>query len=63
MPVGAVISDKIFCVHSGIPGPVKLSEITKEDAYPYVWNDPSEMDRIGESPRGFEMRPSVRMCF
>ncbi|MDO9518563.1 MAG: metallophosphoesterase [Methanosarcinaceae archaeon] len=56
MPVGAVISNNIFCVHGGIPGPVKLSEITKEDAYPYVWNDPSEMAGIGKSPRGLGMR-------
>jgi serine/threonine-protein phosphatase PP1 catalytic subunit len=41
MPIAAVLSNKIFCVHAGIPGPVKLSEITKEGAYPYVWNDPS----------------------
>lgn len=56
MPVGAVISDKIFCIHGGIPGPVRLSEITKEGAYPFVWNDPSEMDGIGESSRGLGMR-------
>jgi len=36
--------------------PVKLSEITKEDAYPYVWNDPSEMDGINQSIRGPGMR-------
>jgi Calcineurin-like phosphoesterase len=56
MPVSAVISDKVFCVHAGIPGPVKLSEITKKGAYPFVWNDPSEIDGIGESSRGLGMR-------
>ncbi|MCD4767426.1 MAG: serine/threonine protein phosphatase [Methanosarcinales archaeon] len=56
MPVSAVISDKVFCVHAGIPGHVKLSEITKEGAYPFVWNDPSEIDGIGESSRGLGMR-------
>lgn len=56
MPVSAVISDKVFCVHAGIPGPVKLLEITKEGAYPFVWNDPSEIDGIGESSRGLGMR-------
>ena len=56
MPVGAVISNKIFCVHGGIPGPVKLSEITKEGAYPYVWNDPSDEDGINSSSRGLGMR-------
>ena len=56
MPIGAVISDKIFCVHGGIPGPVKLSEITKEDAYPYVWNDPSDESGINPSSRGLGVR-------
>ena len=56
MPIGAVISDKIFCVHGGIPGAMKLSEITKEGVYPFVWNDPSEIDGIGESSRGLGMR-------
>jgi len=56
MPVAAVISNRIFCVHGGIPGPVKLSEITKEGAYPYVWNDPSEMNGINPSSRGPGMR-------
>jgi serine/threonine-protein phosphatase PP1 catalytic subunit len=56
MPIAAVISNKIFCVHAGIPGPVKLSEITKDGAYPFVWNDPFEMDGIGESPHGLGMR-------
>jgi len=56
MPVAAVISDQIFCVHGGIPGPVKLSEITKKDAYPYVWNDPSKENGINRSVRGLGMR-------
>ena len=56
MPVAAVISNKIFCVHGGISGPVKISEITKENAYPYVWNDPSEMDGINQSSRGLGVR-------
>jgi serine/threonine-protein phosphatase PP1 catalytic subunit len=56
LPVAAVISDQIFCVHGGIPGPVKLSKITKKDAYPFVWNDPSEENGINQSPRGLGMR-------
>ena len=55
MPVAAVISDRIFCVHGGIPGPVRLSEITKKDAYPFVWNDPSEENGINRSVRGLGM--------
>ena len=56
MPVAAVISDHIFCVHGGIPGPVRLSDITKEGVYPYAWNDPSEENGINKSPRGLGMR-------
>ena len=56
MQISAVISDKIFCVHAGIPGSVTLAEITKDDAYPYVWNDPSEETGIGKFPRGLGMR-------
>jgi len=56
MPVAAVISDHTFCVHGGIPGPVKLLEITKKDAYPFVWNDPSEENGINQSPRRLGMR-------
>ena len=56
MPVAAVISNHTFCVHGGIPGPVKLSDITKEGVYPFVWNDPSEENGINQSPRGLGMR-------
>jgi len=56
LPVAAVISNHTFCVHGGIPGPVKLSEITKKDAYSFVWNDPSEEKGINQSPRGLGMR-------
>jgi len=56
LPVAAVISNHTFCVHGGIPGPVKLSDITKEEAYPYAWNDPSEENGINQSPRGLGMR-------
>jgi len=56
MPVAAVISNHTFCVHGGIPGPVKLPEITKKDAYPFVWNDPSGESGINQSPRGLGMR-------
>ncbi|MEA1985800.1 MAG: hypothetical protein U9N13_09160 [Euryarchaeota archaeon] len=56
MLVGAVISDTVFCVHGGIPGPVRLSEITKEGAYSYVWNDLSEIAGINQSSQGPGMR-------
>jgi len=35
---------------------VKLSDITKKDAYPFVWNDPSKENGINQSPRGLGMR-------
>ena len=56
MPAAAVISDKIFCVHGGIPGSVRLSDIAKSGVYPYVWNDPSEENGINRSSRGLGMR-------
>lgn len=56
MPVAAVISDRIFCVHGGIPGPVRLSDITKAGVYPYAWNDPSKEEGINASTRGLGMR-------
>jgi len=56
MPVAAVISDKIFCVHGGIPGSARLSDIAKSGVYPYVWNDPSEENGINRSSRGLGMR-------
>jgi serine/threonine-protein phosphatase PP1 catalytic subunit len=56
MPNAVVISNHTFCVHGGIPGPVRLSDITKEEAYPYVWNDPSEENGINQSLRGLGMR-------
>ena len=56
MPVAAVISNHTLCVYGGIPGYVTLSEITKEEVYPYVWNDPSEENGINQSPRGLGMR-------
>jgi diadenosine tetraphosphatase ApaH/serine/threonine PP2A family protein phosphatase len=56
MPVAAVISNNTFCVHGGIPGPEKLSNISKDDAYQFVWNDPSELKGINRSPRGLRVR-------
>jgi len=56
MSVAAVISNHTFCVHGGIPGPMRLSDITKEEAYPFVWNDPSEENGINRSVRGLGMR-------
>lgn len=51
MPIGAVISNKIFCVHARIHKPAKLFEITKEDAYSYVRNELSKIYGINPSSR------------
>ncbi|WP_177187956.1 metallophosphoesterase [Methanolobus profundi] len=58
MPVAAVLNDTIFCVHGGIPGVVDIEEISKENSFPYLWNDPSELPGINASVRG--IRPK---CF
>ncbi|WP_440955160.1 metallophosphoesterase [Methanosarcina sp. Mfa9] len=52
MPVGAVLSGHTFCVHGGITGVEDIEKITKENAFPYLWNDPSEKPGLGASRRG-----------
>ncbi|WP_406657375.1 metallophosphoesterase [Methanolobus sp. ZRKC2] len=52
IPVAAVVNNNIFCVHGGIPGPVNIRTITKEDAFEYLWNDPSSVSGITPSARG-----------
>lgn len=52
MPVCAVVNDSIFCVHGGIPGPVGLEHINKEEAFHFLWSDPSGCDGISASIRG-----------
>lgn len=52
LPVAAVISGHTFCVHGGINGIESVDAITKEGAFPYFWNDPSERPGISASSRG-----------
>ncbi|HII02837.1 TPA: serine/threonine protein phosphatase [Methanosarcinaceae archaeon] len=52
MPVGAVLSGHTFCVHGGITGAEDIEKITKENAFPYLWNDPSEKPGLNASRRG-----------
>ncbi len=52
MPVGAVLSGHTFCVHGGITGVEELEKITKEKAFPYLWNDPTEKPGLNASRRG-----------
>lgn len=52
LPVAAVISGHTFCVHGGIDGTGSINAITKEGAFPYLWNDPSEHPGLSISSRG-----------
>jgi len=56
LPVAAVISGHTFCVHGGIDGTGNISSITKEGAFPYLWNDPSERPGLSISSRGSTVR-------
>ncbi|WP_340818172.1 metallophosphoesterase family protein [Methanolobus sp. WCC4] len=58
MPVAALLNNTIFCVHGGIPGVVDIKEMTKENSFPYLWNDPSNLPGMTASTRG--IRPE---CF
>ncbi|MDD3248329.1 MAG: metallophosphoesterase [Methanosarcina sp.] len=52
LPVAAVISGHTFCVHGGINGTESVDTITKEGAFPYLWNDPSKRPGLSTSSRG-----------
>ncbi|MHC1757592.1 MAG: metallophosphoesterase [Methanosarcina sp.] len=52
LPVATVISGHTFCVHGGINGTESIDTITKEDAFPYLWNDPSRLPGLSISSRG-----------
>lgn len=54
MPIAAVLSGYIFCVHGGINGTGSIEDIRKEEAFafPYLWNDPSKHPGLTASTRG-----------
>ncbi|WP_235283209.1 metallophosphoesterase [Methanosarcina sp. 2.H.A.1B.4] len=52
LPVAAIISGHTFCVHGGINGTESVDAITKEGAFPYLWNDPSKSPGLSKSSRG-----------
>ena len=64
MPIGAVISSKILCIHGGIGPTVKtlkdissiqrpLSDYTREPIQSLLWSDPNpEVTGFADSPRG-----------
>lgn len=56
LPVAAVLSGHTFCVHGGINGKESIDTITKEGAFPYLWNDPSERPGLITSSRGTTVR-------
>jgi diadenosine tetraphosphatase ApaH/serine/threonine PP2A family protein phosphatase len=62
MPVAAVLSGHTFCVHGGINGTGSIDTITKEEAFNYLWNDPSKRSGFTPSSRGppvMEFGPDV----
>jgi diadenosine tetraphosphatase ApaH/serine/threonine PP2A family protein phosphatase len=52
MPIAAIIDSDVFCVHGGITGDTNINNITKENSYQYLWNDPSEVPGVTRSERG-----------
>lgn len=52
MPIAAVLSNDIFCVHGGICGADSIDTITKDESFQYLWNDPSKKLGITHSHRG-----------
>lgn len=56
MPVAAVLSGHTFCVHGGINGTGSIDAITKEEAFPYLWNDPSKRPGLTASTRGYTVK-------
>lgn len=52
MPLAAVLSGNIFCVHGGISGNESIEIIRKEEPFPYLWNDPSTRPGLTRSTRG-----------
>jgi len=58
MPTAVVLDNSIFCVHGGISGKKdeNVDDITKQDSFYYMWNDPSEESGLTPSPRGGKVR-------
>lgn len=52
MPIATVLSGHTFCVHGGINGTDSIDTIKKEDAFSYLWNDPSKRPGLTASTRG-----------
>jgi len=52
MPIAAVVNNDVFCVHGGIPGAINIGDISKENAFEFMWNDPSKVKGITPSDRG-----------
>ncbi|MFA0823013.1 MAG: metallophosphoesterase [Methanomethylovorans sp.] len=55
LPVAAIIQEKIFCVHGGIPGICNIEDISKDNSLEFLWNDPWEHNGMGFSSRGIGM--------
>lgn len=77
LPIGAVVANRIFCVHGGLSPEIKLIEqiplIERQDELPstgpfadLTWSDPEEIECWGISPRGagwlFGTQPTHEFC-
>jgi serine/threonine-protein phosphatase PP1 catalytic subunit len=56
MPVASILLGHTFCVHGGINGTGSIDTITKEEAFPYLWNDPSNCPGFTHSQRGYTIK-------
>ena len=77
LPIGALVANKIFCIHGGLSPEVKLIEqiplIERQDELPangaladLTWSDPDDIDGWGANPRGagwlFGPQPTHEFC-
>ncbi|WP_370573399.1 metallophosphoesterase [Methanomethylovorans sp.] len=63
MPVAAILPKGIFCVHAGIPGACNIDDVSKENSFEFLWNDPWEHKGMGFSPRGIGIHQFGRDIF
>jgi serine/threonine-protein phosphatase PP1 catalytic subunit len=56
MPIAAVLQGHTFCVHGGINGTGSIDTISKEEAFSYLWNDPSKRPGLTNSTRGSNVK-------
>ena len=77
LPIGALVANKIFCVHGGLSPEIKLIEqiplIERQDELPasgaladLTWSDPDDIEGWGANSRGagwlFGLQPTHEFC-